>query len=206
MPKVRISVWGKMEDRKGPTIEVITEVKRGEVWLRHEAKTVLAGEFFDVEIGPRARLQVNDMQTVEEPVYDREQGAAIYPTRQTAPEQKVADKPSGEAPTGTPAREAVTQDFERRAAEAKAAGKEPPVPPPAADMTRPASRPTAAAPATKPPPGPLAASQGAPPADFKPLQPNPNKPPASQPTTSPPPAQPSSANQMQSSKDVKAGG
>lgn len=233
MAKVKIEVQGQMVDRRGPTVEVLTEIKRGEVWLRHQAKNVLAGESLEIEIGPRTRVMVNDLSAVEEAVYDRDQGAAILPSRSPNPDVPRA----GEAQIGpqTPTeRTAAEQEHARRTQDAKVAGIDPPPPLGSRPGTVPAGAPQPSASADLPvlsqhSQGPLAKVQTPPPSTFKPLQPNPNKPvaPVALPTAAPPapapqqtaaqplppttpPPQPapnppnqSSAGGLQSSKDVK---
>lgn len=67
-------------DRQNVSIE--TQMKRNDSFNIMSAQDVIEGETATFTLAPGGRLVINSSRAIEEPVYDRDQGAAVYASQQ----------------------------------------------------------------------------------------------------------------------------
>jgi hypothetical protein len=81
---MRVKIELVKDDRvdENSTISVETHTRRGDAFNIHRATSSIPGEPQTVDVPPGGRIVINTPMSTEQPVYDREQGAAVMASNQ----------------------------------------------------------------------------------------------------------------------------
>lgn len=121
---MRVKIEILKEDGVEGDASIETHHKRGETFNVYRADTVMSGDTQTFLVPPDGRIVINAPRATEKPIYDRDQGAAVYPSLQRqggegADRPNLAELVKVKEADLAQAKQAVEDDKRRQAEEAE---------------------------------------------------------------------------------------